>query len=286
LARRIWAPPMSSVATPTTRAVSSAQTRPLVLAYHAVSSSWRSSLAITEARLEEQLEYLKERGYVGFTMSEAERARSSGQLPLRSVVVTFDDGYASTMRAAPILEAVGFPGTVFVVTQFVSSGEFLAWEGITEWQQPKTIGELRPLSWDDTAELAARGWEIGSHTISHPLLTRVDDQRLRYELEASRNTIERQLGSCSSLAYPYGQADVRVADIARKAGYDVACMLTFAHVADDPLRRPRIGLDDRDHGMRLAAQLSGIGQAARRSAFARLARKLHVRRTWLPSGRD
>ena len=257
--------------------------RPLILAYHAVSSSWRSSLAISEDRFRAQLKYLKSRGYVGLTLSEAEHGRKSRTLPPRSVVVTFDDGYASTVRAAPILEEVEFPGTVFVVTDFIESGEALAWAGITEWQHPETVAELQPLSWDDAASLAERGWEIGSHTATHPLLRRVDDSRLYHELVESRAAIEGRLGSCTALAYPYGQADERVAAAARSAGYEVACMLTFAHIADEPMRRPRIGLGTRDHGPRLAAQVSALGQAARRSSAARLARAMHFRRTWLPS---
>ena len=258
-------------------------TRPLVLAYHAVSSSWPASLAVAEDRLRAQLAYLKKRGYIGLTISEAEHARKDGTLPALSVVVTFDDGYASTLRAAPILDELQFPGTVFVVTGFVESGETLAWAGIAEWQRPETIEELQPLSWDDAESLLARGWEVGSHTASHPLLTRVDDHRLHDELVRSRAAIQDRLGGCTSLAYPYGQADERVAAAARAAGYEVACMLTFAHIADEPMRRPRVGLGARDHGVRLAAQVSGLGQAARRSGAARLARRLHFRRTWLPS---
>ena len=199
------------------------------------------------------------------------------------MVVTFDDGYASTMRAIPALEEAGFPGTVFVVTDFVDSGAPLAWAGILEWQRQETIHELSPLCWEDAASLVERGWEVGSHTASHPLLTRVDDATLRDELVRSRAAIEDHLGTCTSVAYPYGQADARVAEAARTAGYEVACMLTFAHIADEPLRRPRVGLGMRDHGVRLAAQVSSIGQAGRRSAPARLARALHFRRTWLPS---
>lgn len=258
-------------------------TRPLVLAYHAVSSSWPSSLAVPEARLRSQLLYLKDRGYVGLTVSEAERGRNAGTLPARAVVVTFDDGYASTLRAASILDDFGYPGTVFVVTDFVESGEILAWPGITDWQRPETMDELRPLSWDDARSLIEQGWEVGSHTATHPLLTRLDDRRLHDELVRSRVAIEDCLGSCTSLAYPYGQADERVAGAACAAGYEVACMLTLAHIADEPLRRPRIGLGPRDHGIRLAAQLSSLGQTARRSALARLARALHFRRSWLPS---
>jgi peptidoglycan/xylan/chitin deacetylase (PgdA/CDA1 family) len=259
-------------------------TRPLVLGYHAVSSTWANSLAVSVEALALQLEYLSKRGYLGLTLTDAERRRRAGSLPRKSVVVTFDDGYASTERAAPVLASFGFPGTVFLVTDFVESRELLSWPGIEDLHSSESEAELRPLSWEGVERLAGAGWEIGSHTMSHPLLTRVEDDRLRRELEGSREVIVRRLGSCSSIAYPYGLADEHVADAARRAGYDVAVMLTFAHFVDEPLRRPRVGMTSEDTRLRLAAQVSGAGQAFRRSVIARSARALRRRRTWLPEG--
>jgi peptidoglycan/xylan/chitin deacetylase (PgdA/CDA1 family) len=248
-----------------------------------VSSSWESELAVSEDDLRTQLAYLKRRGYVGLTMSDAERRRNDGTLPGRSVVVTFDDGYASTLRAVPILDELGFPGTVFVVTSFVESGKPLSWEGIDGWHHPSTIEELRPLAWSDAEVLLARGWEVGSHTMTHPLLTDVDDQRLRNELAQSRTAIESRLGSCTSLAYPYGIADARTAEAARQAGYGVACMLTFAQFVDEPFRRQRIGMGAHPTRIGLALRLSRFGLAARRSRAARVARAARRRRDWLPN---
>lgn len=252
--------------------------RPLILCYHAVSPTWRGPLAVSEAVLRTQLTYVKKRGYVGLTISDAERRRSEDTLPPRSVVVTFDDGFASTVRAAPILAELGFPGTVFLVTRFVESGEPLSW--ISQALRPDTIEDLRPLTWRDAEELAASGWEVGSHTMTHPLLTGLDDESLRAELAESRVAIERRLGPCLSLSYPYGLADERVAAEAKRAGYEVASTLTFSHSVDEPHRRPRVGIGPTDTGMRLAVQVSGYGQAARRSVAAPLARALYRRRTW------
>jgi peptidoglycan/xylan/chitin deacetylase (PgdA/CDA1 family) len=258
--------------------------RPLILGYHAVSSAWRAQLAISEADLRTQLAYVKKRGYVGLTISDAERRRREGTLPHRSVVVTFDDGYASTSRAAPILGELGFPGTVFVVTDFVDSGEPLSWPGIDDWLAPDTVGELKSLTWDDVETLAAQGWEVGSHTVTHPVLTNADDERLQDELTQSRTAIEQRLGRCTSVAYPYGVADRRVADAAGRAGYEVGCTLTFAHFVDEPLRRPRIGMGHQGTRLGLAVQVSRFGRAARRSRAVRLARTLRRKRAWIPDG--
>jgi peptidoglycan/xylan/chitin deacetylase (PgdA/CDA1 family) len=247
---------------------------PLILCYHAVSSVWPTELAVAEAHLAEQLAALRGRGYVGLTFAESERARRADRLPERTVVVTFDDGFASTARARTALEEAGFPGTVFVVTDFVESGDALSF--IPDGSGPEAAGELAPLDWSELAELRESGWEVGSHTVTHPRLPDVDARDLQRELELSRETIERRLGSCETLAYPYGAADERVAAAAAEAGYLAACTLTGAHRVDEQFRRSRVGIYRRDVGLRARAKFSTLGQALRRTRLAELAERRRV----------
>jgi peptidoglycan/xylan/chitin deacetylase (PgdA/CDA1 family) len=242
---------------------------PLILCYHAVSSVWRTQLAVAETQLAGQLAALRRRGYVGLTFAESERARLAGRLPKRTAVVTFDDGFASTSRARPALEEAGFPATVFVVTDFVESGDALSF--IPNGSGAQAADELAPLGWSELAELLELGWEVGSHTVTHPRLPDIDSRELQRELELSRETIERRLGSCETLAYPYGAADERVAAAAAEAGYLAACTLTGAHRVDERFRRSRVGIYRNDAGLRGRAKLSPVGQALRRTGLAELA---------------
>lgn len=239
---------------------------PLILCYHAVSSSWESELAVGERQLDRQLSLLRRRGYVGLTFADSERARLAGRLPKRTVVVTFDDGFASTLRARPVLERAGFPGTVFVASEFVDSEDPLSFIGGAAVSAPPH--ELAPLTWGELTELRELGWEIGSHTATHPLLPKLEAAELRSELERSRAAIEERLGSCDTLAYPYGVADERVAGAAADAGYLAACTLTGAHRIDERFRRSRVGIYRGDSGLRARAKLSPIGQKLRRTALA------------------
>jgi glycosyltransferase involved in cell wall biosynthesis/peptidoglycan/xylan/chitin deacetylase (PgdA/CDA1 family) len=254
---------------------------PLILSYHAVSASWPSRLAIEPHVLREQLGHLSRLGYVGLTVSEAERRRRDGTLPERALVVTFDDGYESTLRAEDILGEFGFPGTVFVVTSFAESGKQLLWPGIEMWATTEHADELRPADWGSLERLAAAGWEVGSHTVTHRLLTSLADDALEAELAQSREAIASRLGACTSLAYPYGVSDDRVEEAAARAGYEVACTLSFSHDRDAPHRRPRVELTTRDRGLRLQLQLDVI-RAVRRTKAAPLVRKLRFGRHWLP----
>src|SRR5439155_25811028 len=96
----------------------------------------------------------------------------------------------------------------------------MSWPGISQWVRTEHEEELRCLSWDQLRHLADDGWEVGSHTRSHPRLPELDDVALAEELAASRTRCEERLGrACPSIAYPYGAVDERVVDAAGRAGY-------------------------------------------------------------------
>jgi peptidoglycan/xylan/chitin deacetylase (PgdA/CDA1 family) len=249
---------------------------PLILCYHAIGSHWTSSLAVPEETLDRQLSLLRRRGYVGLTFAEAERRRLSETVPERTVVVTFDDGFASVLLAAPVLEAAGFPATVFVPTRFVDTGEPLSFAQAHGLADGAHTEALRPLSWEELADLRDRDWEVGSHTVTHPRLTTLDDNALREELELSREAIQRRLGACTTVAYPYGHADARVAAAAERAGYLAACTLTATHRIDERFLRARVGLYPFDTGLRFRAKVSPVLRRLRRTALADLAGRARV----------
>jgi peptidoglycan/xylan/chitin deacetylase (PgdA/CDA1 family) len=249
----------------------------IVVCYHAVSATWPSALAVSESLLAAQLSVLARRGYVGLTLADAERRRADGRLPRRTLVITFDDGYASTLRAKPILERLGFPATVFVVTGFVDSGELLSWPGVEHWTRSAHADELRSLTWHDLEELREAGWEVGSHTVSHPHLTGLSDIDLRNELELSRAAIADRLEVCDTIAYPFSLADDRVAAAAARAGYAAGVTLTPSHVIDDRYLRPRVGLYPADAGFRLRLKLSPSMLAFQRTRLADRALRIRAR---------
>ncbi|HEY7004458.1 MAG TPA: polysaccharide deacetylase family protein [Gaiellaceae bacterium] len=262
----------------------------LMLAYHAVSSTWPSSLAIPEKILAAQLAFLRGRGFTGLTFAEAERRLVAGTLPPRSVVVTFDDGYLSILRAKPILERFGFPATVFVVTAFVESGEPLRWFGVESWLSSPYAPEMASLRWSDLEDLVDAGWEVGSHTHTHSYLPLAPDDVLQDELTRSREAIASRLGECETLAYPYGRTDARVAEAAEACGYAAACALSSVHWGAAAFRRARLALLAADTGIRLRIKLSPPAAFVHRSRLAyeaqRAWRGIHPHRDWFPSGSE
>ncbi|MBL9000941.1 MAG: polysaccharide deacetylase family protein [Phycisphaerae bacterium] len=91
--------------------------------------------------------------------------------------------------------------------------------GAAEWtdlNRPMTVGEAR--------SLASGGHEIGSHSVSHPILTTVDDGVLPSELRESGDELRRVLGCpIPGFCYPNGSSDQRVSAAVREAGYAYAC---------------------------------------------------------------
>ena len=256
----------------------------LALCYHAVSDNWPAALAVTPAQFESQLNWLATQGYRGVTFRELVAHQSED----RRLAVTFDDGYRSVMQALPALERLGWPATIFVPPAFMDGAQALKWPGVDHWHDTAHGHELAPLSWTELRVLAGRGWEIGSHTLSHPRLTRLDDDALRLELRSSRVACEGRLRmECAAVAYPYGDVDGRVVAAAAAAGYVAGAALGNPRLAPLSLAFPRVGVYRVDHTSRFRAKVSrGVRLAQRTPAWplAKTAHRLLAQRLGRRSG--
>lgn len=106
--------------------------------------------------------------------------------------------------------------------------------------------DCRAATWDQIREMAGGGIEIGSHTVTHPILTHLSSKPLEDELRNSRNRLEQELDREIALfCYPNGDYNVRVRDGVARAGYRVAvtteCGLN--NRASDPLALQRVHTD-------------------------------------------
>jgi peptidoglycan/xylan/chitin deacetylase (PgdA/CDA1 family) len=215
----------------------------LILCYHAVSEDWESTLSVTPDALQAQLEHLVSKGYRGMTFTDA----ALGEHRDKVVAVTFDDGYRSVGDlASPVLGGLGIPGTVFVPSRFMGTGQPMSWPGIDQWIGTPQEDELMPMSWEELRDLDKVGWEIGSHTVSHPRLTTLGDDELREELVRSREQCAAEIGSCLSIAFPYGDCDARVIEASRQAGYSVVATIPWRLEQSGRFVWPRTGVFHED----------------------------------------
>jgi len=174
------------------------------------------------------------------------------ELPPRSVVVTFDDGYRGVLEnAAPILQEFRMPAITYLRCDVMEDG-FVP-------ELPKS-GRRAYLTWSEAKTLPERGIAIGAHTVSHRSLARIPAERMRAEIVESKRMIEGALGnSVRSFAFPYGTgADVN-ADViraVRDAGFlDAVTAINgcnYANASPFTLRRTKVeGHDSLDTFARL-----------------------------------
>lgn len=201
--------------------MSSAQRVP-VLMYHRVGetrNAFERRYGITAESFAAHMRTLAHRGYRAVAAEDLVAWLEGGPpLPERAFVLTFDDGFVGVGQyAAPLLEQLGWPYTVFLVADLLGKTD--------EWTRSENPdGVTYPLlGIDEIHALAARGASFQSHTRTHPSLPKLDSTGLAEELAGSRKILSELLGRPVSLfAYPYGHLDERVEAAAQAAGYRAA----------------------------------------------------------------
>ena len=199
-----------------------------ILMYHVIgpvpAGARLPSLFVAPSRFATHVRALRRAGYRAVTLRQVWDAwRGRGTLPRRPVVVSFDDGTVGHVRhALPTLRRAGWPGVLN-----------LAWNFLPD------IGGT-----DAVRRLARAGWEIDSHSLTHPDLTQLSDAELSRELSESRTRLKRAFGerAANFFAYPSGRSDARVRQAARAAGYLAATTVKrgFATPTADPYALRRI----------------------------------------------
>lgn len=134
------------------------------------------------------------------------------------VSVTFDDAYQNVLDTAlPELAKRGIPATFFVVSDVL--GGVPSWEDYSSNTDPAMHDPI--LTEDQLRKLPPDLVQIGSHTRTHPMLTRLSEEKAREELVGSRTRLQEIIGRDVKLfSFPYGAYDDNVIRWCREAGYD------------------------------------------------------------------
>ncbi|MBN1352196.1 polysaccharide deacetylase family protein [candidate division KSB1 bacterium] len=192
-----------------------------ILAYHKVDTRLEWGLTrVSPGQFRRQIKYLSDAGYR--TCSLETCLASDQPTPQgKSVVITFDDAYESIFTYAfPILREFNFTATIFVITGFVGT--------LNHWDINLGGIKFKHLEWNQLSELAEAGWELGSHSVSHPDLRNCSDAELTAELTQSRQRIEDEIQSpVTCFSYPFNRYDQRVIRAVQAAGYRCACTLDY-----------------------------------------------------------
>ncbi len=262
----------------------------IVLLYHRVARTpydpWE--LCVTPEHFAEHLEVLRRWRRMRLDQVRTSRWRIRREEP--AVAITFDDGYADNLHeAARLLERFDTPATFFISTGYVGSGREFWWDELERilgedgreeyfalYEKLRPLEDAarrerldrmraargepsgardshRVLTPEELCRLAAPGlFEIGAHTVTHPLLAALPASEQRRELAESRAWLQNLLGKeVASASYPYGGSGHYTAGtvrLARELGYRRACTTAGRRVSrsDHPWELPRLNVTDMD----------------------------------------
>src|SRR5215831_3524696 len=206
--------------TPTVKVAIDQTAQVIVYGYHRfVNQVRRPDTEITPQMFEQQMQELKNRGISVIGMQDfLAWKRGEKNIPPRSAIITFDDGWKSQYDVAwPIMKKFGYPFTLFIYTEGVRGGHFGGGEAIT---------------WEQLAEMRDAGVDIQAHSETHQDLRKPYDkvakkrlsqpeyeQWLQNELGRSKETLEQRLGiKVNCFAVPYGFYNQHIKEIATRAG--------------------------------------------------------------------
>jgi len=250
-----------------------------VLCYHRIGGP--PELGVTRfgvSTFAKQMQALAKAGWRTLTLEQFQAQiptpRAALPAPHSALLLSFDDGYASlAQHAYPVLADLGFTAITFLVTDFV--GRENTWDVRYTWRR------VQHLDWSTIDRWAARGFEFGSHTATHPRLTWLGDLAATEELARSRATLVERLGRGAgrALAFPFGATDPHLRALARGTGYTVA----FGGVKGDPhdpLDQPRLPVYSWDVGsLPLGLRDGWLGESGRFAAY--LANRCAVGTSWM-----
>jgi O-antigen biosynthesis protein len=216
------------------------RSRSVILGYHGISSSSLrddlSLLLVRPARFRRQLELLLDAGFKFVTVAELARLAAAEEPPPGYAAVSFDDGMRNNFTTAlPIMGEYGISGTVYVTIGFI--GGTSPWIGSNSDNRMMDESELR--------ELAAAGWELGAHTMTHPDLSMLDYDTCRREIEESKTALEKIGGiRVETFAYPFGRYGPAAMAAARDSGCIAAVSAGHGSWAPYAMQRAMIGAID------------------------------------------
>ena len=152
-----------------------------------------------------QLNYLRRFGEF-ISLDDAVGLLNSGaKIDGRYFCITFDDGFKNCLtNAVPILLDKGVTAVFFMTTGYIDCDPEKDEKKLLEFFDYGTI-LMEFLSWQNCRDMAAAGMTIGSHTVNHARLAKLNDKEVMVELTKSKEMIENNLGQvCNHFCSPFG----------------------------------------------------------------------------------
>jgi len=197
-----------------------------ILVYHdlglAPASEPYPGLYVSDANFEAEMAWLHQSGYQAVTLDEVMRAWfQGGTLPHKPIVITFDNGYLPQVTFAPhVMAKYGWPGVLNEITE--------------DHLHPKQIWPIIHM-----------GWEVDSHSLTHPDLTELDSEDLQAQVVQSRQYLQKTFHiPVNSFCYPSSRYNSVVVAAVEAAGYTNAVTENPGYAtSSEPFLLPRFEIE-------------------------------------------
>lgn len=211
---------------------------------------------VTVEQFEEQMKYLKKKGYETVTFKDLLNNRYKQRFDKNKkwIMLTFDDGYKDNYENAfPILKKYQFKGIIYVLDGI----EYNKWDVDNPGNPEKRFTLMNQ---DELLEMQNYGIEFGGHTSTHPRLAELSTEQVKSEIINSKSNIEKIIGKeLLSFAYPYGSLNEEVKRIPQEAGYKFAVATDSGSIvfSDDLFEIRRIGIFPTNNLFNFKRKVSG-----------------------------
>lgn len=216
-----------------------------ILLYHRITKDGeKKPHSVEVSSFRNQMRWLRQSGFDVITLGQAQRVVFGGEpLQRRSVVITFDDGFADFPdHALPILTEFNYPSVVYVVAGLVGK--------TAEWLvEGDRYGDEEIMSASMLRTLQHTNVEVGSHTLSHPFLPKLSTELQVEEISESKWRLEDVTGTeVKSFAYPYGVYNPETRKLVEEAGYQTATTVNrgSAYQSQNPFEITRKAISSGD----------------------------------------
>jgi poly-beta-1,6-N-acetyl-D-glucosamine N-deacetylase len=257
-----------------------------ILCYHDIAGGGGASpLAVAPEMLRNQIQGLKASGWTFLRLSEVlERRANKIDLPQRTIVLTFDDGYLSFHdKALPILLEENVPATLAVIDAFTDAPP--AGMALMSWDQ------IRAAEATGLVEIASHSHDLHRWVTDNPFrdtfpsvgarrflteLNRYEDryeyrERIRQDMREAKDNLREKLGhEVTTYVWPYGEHNEMARALAAEAGFSVTLGLDNRPVGVEDLQAgllPRVLVT---HKTRLTEDLRWISPAVTEIRAAQL----------------
>jgi len=210
---------LEQMVTKTIKIYKSFTNNPTILMYHSIDDKKLKRLKgirVSVKNFEKQVAYLSKNGYHSLTLAQMIENRDN--LPRKSVVLTFDDGYKDNLvNALPILKKYNFKATIFVIINRFDND----WSIYRKAKNANIVNHIDKLSDDDIKILLQSGLiEIGAHTMNHKNFSKLSFEEKENEILESKKILEEKFAiECKTFSYPFGIYNKGDEDMVKEADF-------------------------------------------------------------------